>query len=333
MMTRRYSSFGQVIIFLPILLCWPEGVSANDSVARLQGLYFAQQLINGVTLGCIYALLAVGYALVYRIVGRINLAFGDLSSIGGYATLAGLLLFSQGGEVREAITWAIILPLGFGLISGALSYQLVFRYFIDSRGQAPLVAAIGLAILIQEYLRLSQGSDNHWLPSVAGEPLILIREQGFALSITPLQILIIFLVMLTSLGLVMMMRKSNFGRSHRACSQNVQMAELCGVNVQLTVLLTYMLATFFAGFSGYVAALYYGVINFYMGFALGLKALTAAVIGGIGSLQGAFVGGLLIGLIETFWSAYFSIEYRDVAVFSLLIFFLLLKPQGLYHHD
>ncbi len=317
-------------VLVTALLFIPGESLAIEEDAKLQGYYFAQQFINGMTLGSIYALLAVGYTLVYRIVGRINLAFGDLSAMGGYATLMGLLIFSQGGELSVlSILLALIVPVGVGLISGALSHVLVFRHFVGGRGQATLVAAIGLAIVIQEYLRISQGNENHWIPMISGEPIILAAEQGFALSITPLQVFLVTGLITVSCLLVAVMQKSRFGLNHRACSQNVEMAALCGVNVQSTILYTYVLATLFAGLSGYVAALYYGVVNFYMGFALGLKALTAAVIGGIGSLRGAFIGGLFIGLVETFWSAYFSIEYRDVAVFGLLIFFLVLKPQGM----
>ncbi len=300
----------------------------------LQAYYFAQQLINGVTLGCLYALLAMGYTLVYRIVGRINLAFGDLSALGGYATLMGLSLFSQGdGLTISVILAALIVPVSVGLVSGALSHVLVFRHFVNARGQATLVAAIGLAIILQEYLRLSQGNENFWIPMISGQPIILATEQGFALSVTLLQIFLVAGLILVALLLLTLMHRSRFGLNYRACSQNVGMAALCGVNVQSTVLYTYLLATLFAGFSGYMAALYYGVVNFYMGFALGLKALTAAVVGGIGSLRGAFIGGLLIGVIETLWSAYFAIEYRDVAVFGLLIFFLLLKHQGASQYE
>ena len=333
--SRQLKNRPVIYVTVALLICGLVlGFLFVPDILGREGLYLLQQSINALTVGAIYSLLAVGYTLVYSIVGRINLAFGDMATLGGYATLMGIALFThQRLLFITTLILAVSIPIVYGAISGYLSDLLVFRHFHPQRGevktQAPLVAAIGLVIVVQEFLRITQGADNHWLPQMSGEPLLLAERDDFSVSITVLQLVIFAVVLLAFFMLKFLMGRTQYGRDHRACAQDSGMASLCGVNVSRTVMLSFVVGTMYAGLSGYVISIYYGVVNFYMGFSIGLKALTAAIVGGIGSVSGALLGSLLIGFMETMWSAYFSFEYRDVAVFGLLVTFLILKPDGI----
>lgn len=296
----------------------------------MQALYLVQQLLNALTPGCLYALLAVAYTLVYIIARRINLAFGELSTIGAYATLitVGLFMFGQAPTALILLSAACAALIAAAL-SGAAVERLVFRPLRATPSFAPLVASLGLLVFLQEYLRLLFGSDNYWLAQILKQPRTLLESAQFTVSVTDMQLAVIFLSAVMLVLLSYIMRSTFFGRCHRACAEDMQMAALCGVNVIHTVMRTFLLSAAYAGIGGFLVAVYYGVVNPYMGFVYGLKALTAAVLGGIGSVAGAMLGGFLIALLETLWTAYFAIEYRDVAVFSLLIIVLVLRPQGL----
>jgi branched-chain amino acid transport system permease protein len=224
---------------------------------------------------------------------------------------------------------AAALALAAGAIAGGLAERYVFRPLHGVATQAPLVASIGLVIFLQEYLRILFGADNYWIGQVLNQPQQLALQAGFQLSVTPLQVLIVLLTGIWFSALLLLLRYTRFGRNHRACAEDANMAALCGIDVRRVIQLTFVIGTLGAGGAGFIMAVYYGVVNFYMGFSYGLKALTAAIIGGIGSLPGAILGGLLIALLETLWSAYLSIQYRDIAVFGLLIVMLVLRPAGL----
>jgi branched-chain amino acid transport system permease protein len=194
---------------------------------------------------------------------------------------------------------------------------------------APLITAIGMSIVLQNFIQVAQGARVKPLQPVITGGYTLFEQDGFAVNLSNIQILIVVttLVLMTVFWLVI--THTALGRAQRACEQDRLMAALSGVNVDRTISLTFVLGAALAAVAGLLYLLYYGVIDFYIGFVAGIKAFTAAVFGGIGSLPGAMLGGLVIGLIETFWSAYFTIEYKDVAAFAMLAVVLIFFPTGL----
>lgn len=307
------------------------GAAPPERGPALHLLYFLQQLVNALVVCCVYGLLAVAYTLVYGIIGRINLAFGELATIGAFAALLGVALFAvaAGMVLPLALLAALILAMAVSALYGWITERIVFRPLRNSESQAPLIATIGLAVFLQEYLRLAQGSRDRWLQPVFGEPHLIAAVEGFPVFITTAQVLIVAL----AAGLYLLHRRAiepgGFGLAWRACAQDATMAALCGIDVGRTVALSFVLAGAYAAAAGFVVTLYYGGVSFHMGALLGFKALTAAIVGGIGSVPGAFLGGILIGLLETFWSAYLTIAYKDVAIFGVLALILVFRPDGL----
>lgn len=289
--------------------------------------YLLQQLVNAVTPAAIYALLAIGYALIYGIIGRINLAFGEATSLGAYAALSGLVMATTTAPLPLAL--ALGLGLGMALLAGGalggLMARLVFLPAGRRGSQAALIATIGVALVLSEGLRLLSGSRQHWLPPVAAEPLV--AWQGVTLGVG--QAIVAGLALVLGAGTLLLLRRTGFGRAYRACADDLAMAALAGVDPGRTIACACLLGSALAGAAGFVVALHYGVIGFATGTLLGLKALTAAVVGGIGSAGGAALGGVLIGVLETLWAAYLPGDYRDVALFTLLALTLALRPHGL----
>jgi branched-chain amino acid transport system permease protein len=294
--------------------------------------YFLQQLINGVTLGAIYGLIAIGYTMVYGIVGMINFAHGEIYMIGAFIAVISFIVLGAAG-----ITWVpvmlllvLIISMVFTSIYGWTIERLAYRPLRGSFRLAPLISAIGMSIFLQNYVQLVQGARVKPMPPmIQGGFVVMERADGFIVSISYLQILIILLTIALMAGFTMLITQTELGRAQRACEQDKTMAGLLGVNVDRTISLTFVLGAALAAVAGVMVTLYYGVIDFFIGFLAGVKAFTAAVLGGIGSLPGAMLGGLLIGLIEAFWSAYFSIEYKDVATFTILVLVLIFRPTGL----
>jgi branched-chain amino acid transport system permease protein len=294
-------------------------------------LYFLQLGVNGITLGCLYGLLAIGYTLVYSIIGRINLAFGEIAIIGAYTTfLAVTALALLGlGPLPLALLAVLALVAVVGATYGLATERVVFRPLREVPSQAPLIATLGLAIFLQEALRLLQGAEDRWVQPVFSAAHDLGATPGFALTVNTSQILIVGLSGALYGALWLVMSRTRFGRAARACADDVAMAGLCGVNVGRTVALTFALGAAYAAIAGFVVLLRYGGASFHDGFLLGFKALTAAIVGGIGSVPGAMLGGLLIGALEIFWGGYLNLEYRDVATFALLAVVLIWRPHGL----
>ncbi|HYI71789.1 MAG TPA: branched-chain amino acid ABC transporter permease LivH [Skermanella sp.] len=294
--------------------------------------YFLQQLINGLTLGAIYGLIAIGYTMVYGIIGMINFAHGEIYMIGAFIAVISFIVLGAAG-----ITWVpimlllvLIIAMVFTSIYGWTIERLAYRPLRGSFRLAPLISAIGMSIFLQNYVQLVQGARVKPMPPmIQGGFTVMERADGFVVSISYLQILIILLTTALMAGFTMLITRTELGRAQRACEQDKTMAGLLGVNVDRTISLTFVLGAALAAVAGVMVTLYYGVIDFFIGFLAGVKAFTAAVLGGIGSLPGAMLGGLLIGLIEAFWSAYFSIEYKDVATFTILVLVLIFRPTGL----
>ena len=293
--------------------------------------YFIQQLINGITLGSIYGLIAIGYTMVYGIIGMINFAHGDIFMVGAFIALITLLAITAMGITFLPVVLLIVLIVSMLMTSvwGWSVERIAYRPLRGSFRLAPLITAIGMSIVLQNFVQIVQGARVKPLPPQITGGFQLMEKDGFVVQMSYMQILIIVTTVLLMAGFTLLINKTSLGRAQRACEQDQKMAALLGVNVDRTISLTFVMGAALASVAGVMFLLYYGVIDFFIGFLAGVKAFTAAVLGGIGSLPGAMLGGLLIGLIETFWSGYFSVEYKDVAAFSILAIVLIFLPSGL----
>lgn len=291
--------------------------------------YALQQALNALPNAAVYGLIAAAYSLIYGLYGRINFAFGELAAVGGLGAVIGA------GLTRDAPAAAIlILAGGLGTyaaaLHGAVLDRLVLWRLRRATGQHGLVATIGVALVLREYLRLATSSQPLWVAPVLAEPLHLAAAGDFVVTVTPMALLLAGAAALASAGLLAMFRLTGFGRDWRASANDPLAASLMGVDPRRLSLRTAALATALVGLAGAGVTLNYGGIGFDYTTGLGLKALIAAVIGGIGSVPGAFLGGIGIALIETAWSAYLPTENRDLAVDVLLIVTLVVRPGGLF---
>lgn len=290
--------------------------------------YFLQQLINGVTLGAVYGLIAIGYTMVYGIIGMINFAHGEIYMIGAFIAVIGFTLFSSIPLV-SAILLVLALSMIFTAIYGWTIERVAYRPLRNSFRLAPLISAIGMSIFLQNYVQLLQGARVRPIPPMIKGSFKFFQDSDFVVNLTYLQVIIIVSTIVLMSVFTLIINKTSIGRQQRACEQDKTMAALLGVNVDHTISMTFIMGAMLAAFAGVMVTLYYGVVHFFIGFLAGMKAFTAAVLGGIGSIPGAMLGGLLIGLIEAFWSAYFTIEYKDVATFVILVLVLIFRPSGL----
>ncbi len=296
--------------------------------------YFLQQLINGLTLGSVYGLIAIGYTMVYGIIGMVNFAHGDIYMIGAFQAMIMLLICGALG-----ITWVPAILLLMLIVSVVLTAaygwtveRIAYRPLRGSNRLAPLISAIGMSILLENYVQLVQGPRPKPIEPVIRGGFQLMgggADNSFVVQLGYMQIIIVVVTIVLMGGFAMAIGNTSLGRQQRACEQDMKMASLLGVNVDRTISLTFVLGAGLAAVAGMMVTLYYGNNDFFMGFVAGIKAFTAAVLGGIGSLPGAMLGGILIGLIEAFWSAYFSAEYKDVAAFGILVLVLIFRPTGL----
>ena len=293
--------------------------------------YFAQQLINGLTLGSIYGLIAIGYTMVYGIIGMINFAHGEVFMIGAFVALIAFMAIVATGIAFVPIILLIMLATAmiFTAAYGWTVERIAYRPLRGSFRLAPLISAIGMSIFLQNFVQLLQGARVKTMQPLISGGMTLMEKDGFTVVLSYMQILIIGLTVGLMIAFWMLIERTNFGRMQRACEQDRKMAGLLGVDVDRTISLTFVTGASLAAIAGMMFLMYYGVIDFFIGFLAGLKAFTAAVLGGIGSLPGAMLGGLLIGLIEAFWAGYFTTEYKDVAAFSILVLVLIFRPTGL----
>jgi branched-chain amino acid transport system permease protein len=293
--------------------------------------YFVQQLINGLTLGSIYGLIAIGYTMVFGIIGMVNFAHGDVFMVSAFIALILFLLLTQVvGIAAVGLALLIVLALGMALTSlwSWVIERVAYRPLAGSFRLAPLISAIGMSIFLANLVQVVQGPRNKPAPPLLNDVISIPIGNG-TVTLSMRQLLIMVLTTLLLVAFWAIVQKTRLGRAQRACEQDRRMAALLGVDVNHTVSMTFVIGGALAAVAGLLYMIYYGVVNFADGFQPGVKAFTAAVLGGIGSLPGAVLGGLLIGLIETLWAAYFSNDYKDVAALSILIVTLIFMPSGI----
>lgn len=316
----------------------PEGAAGDPGTSATAAIpevpagmaYALQQLLISLPRTAIYALLATAYALVFGLVGRINLAFGELAAVGSAATVAGaaLMLVTEGTSPLAGLGLGLLAALATGALYSAVGGHFTITRIAGGSPQPSLIATVGLSLALMEYLRVVQSPVTVWLPPVFSETLPLVRSGDFVVNLTPISLITAGTALAAGLGLLRLMRATAYGRAWRAYADDARAAELFGVDGRRLLQVTLALAGAMAGLSGFLIVAQYGGLGFAGGFQYGLKALIAAVVGGIGSVPGALLGGVTVGLFETLWSSYLPIEARDTALYTALVVFLVFRPGG-----
>ncbi len=299
---------------------------------------FIQQLMNGLVLGSIYALIALGYTMVYGILGIINFAHGEVLMVGALtalSTIGGLKALMPG--MPDWVTLVVATLVGMA-VCGALSYsieRIAYRPLRNAPRLAPLITAIGVSIILQTLAMIIWSRNPLIFPELLPSDPIDVLNTGA--TITGKEIVIIIMAFVVMVGLLLLVNRTKLGRAMRATAENPKVAGLMGVNPNFVISATFVIGGALAAVAGVMMATNYGNAHFYMGFIPGLKAFTAAVLGGIGNLKGAMVGGILLGLIEALGAGYigdltndiFGSNYQDVFAFIVLITVLVFRPSGI----
>jgi branched-chain amino acid transport system permease protein len=293
---------------------------------------FVQQLINGLTLGSIYGLIAIGYTMVFGIIGMVNFAHGDVFMLSAFIALICFLVLTLWlgiGSIALALVVVLIVAMILTSLWSWTIERVAYRPLRGSFRLAPLISAIGMSIFLANFVQVAQGPRNKAIAPMFNDTIVVMQSPAYTAVVSYKQLMIFAVTALLLVAFWYLVTRTPLGRAQRACEQDRKMAALLGVDVDRTISLTFVMGAALAAVAGVMYLIYYGVVSFSDGFVPGVKAFTAAVLGGIGSLPGAVIGGILIGLIETLWSAYFSIDYKDVAAFSILAITLIFLPQGL----
>ena len=295
---------------------------------------FLQQIINGLVQGSVYALVALGYTMVYGILVLINFAHGEVVMVGAMVALTVLqtLLAAAVAPVLSAL-FSLIVAIAACMALGYSIERIAYRPLRNAPRLAPLITAIGVSIVLQNLAMMIWGREYHAFPLPFTNSL---HALGGAI-ITNVQLGIVFVALLMMSGLMLLIHRSRFGRAMRAVAENPSTAALMGVDINRVISTTFMLGSALAAVAGFMVSANYGIVHYYMGFMLGLKAFTAAVLGGIGNLRGAMLGGVVLGLIESLGAGYigdlsggvFGSNYQDVFAFFVLIAVLVFRPSGL----
>ncbi|OGW37439.1 MAG: ABC transporter permease [Nitrospirae bacterium GWC2_56_14] len=291
---------------------------------------FTQQLINGLALGAVYALIALGYTMVYGILQLINFAHGEVYMLGAYLGIIVLGVLTYWGLTAYSLVLSllvtVIVSMAFCAAYGAVIERVAYRPLRNAATLTPLISAVGMSIVLQNFVMLAQGKEYKNMPPK-------LPTEGFNLlgaNVSPVQIFILTASILMMVALQLFVAKTRLGKAMRATSQDRVMAGLVGININQVISTTFMIGSSLAAVAGVMVTLYYGVVHFSMGYSAGLKAFTAAVLGGIGSIPGAMLGGFMLGLIENFGASYLSSAYKDAFAFLVLIITLILRPSGLF---
>jgi branched-chain amino acid transport system permease protein len=291
---------------------------------------FLQQLINGLSLGGIYALIALGYTMVYGIIELINFAHGDVYTLGTFFSLAVLTLLGVSGELHGwPLIWislvTIILAMLLCGLTGVLIERLAYRRLRNAPRLAPLITAIGMSFILENIMQYWKGPSPIPFPQVFPNPSF----HAGRIDIAAKQILVVMLAVVMMVALQLFIYNTKLGKAMRATAQDRDAAQLMGININTTIALTFLIGSALAGAAGFVSGVYYGSTWFLNGFSAGLKAFTAAVLGGIGNLAGAMLGGFMIGLIEAMTTQFISDQWSNVVVFVVLVLVLIFRPSGL----
>src|SRR5919197_1681532 len=282
---------------------------------------FTQQLINGITLGSIYGLIAIGYTMVFGIIGMVNFAHGDVFMVSAFIALIALLILTTWlgiGMIALALLIVLIIAMFFTSLLNWAIERVAYRPLRGSFRLAPLISAIGMSIFLSNFVQVAQGPRVKSIPPFFNEVIVLTSaSSGYEVAVSYKQIVVWVVTAALLVVFWFVASKTALGRAQRACEQDQKMAALLGIDVDRNISITFIIGAALAAVAGAMYLVHYGVVSFSDGFNPGIMAFTAAVLGGIGSLPGAVLGGLLIGLVETFWAAYFSIDYKTVAAFSI----------------
>ncbi len=290
---------------------------------------FVQQLINGLALGSVYALIALGYTMVYGILQLINFAHGEVYMLGAYLGIIVLGVLTAPGMPSLGIAASLAISVAVAMLFcgayGAAIERVAYRPLRKAAKLSPLISAVGMSIILQNVVMLSQGKEYKYLPPV-------LNVEGLSVAgaaVSPVELIIVCTSVILMAGLQVFISRTRIGKAMRATSQDMTMASLVGINVNRVISVTFVIGSALAAVAGVMVTLYYGVVHFFMGYTAGLKAFTAAVLGGIGSIPGAMLGGITLGLIENFGASYLSSVYKDAFAFLVLIITLIIRPSGL----
>lgn len=290
---------------------------------------FFQQLINGLTLGSIYALIALGYTMVYGIIQLINFAHGEIFTAGGYIGVI-VLSFLQARGVLEThpalgLTLAFLLAMIYCAFLAVALENMAYRPLRNASRLALLLSALGMSIFFSNGMMLMQGVYDKAYP-------LFFTSGGFELAgvyVTRMQVFIVIGSFVLMVALNLFVRKTRLGKAMRSTAQDRVMSSILGINANKTIVTTFIIGAVLAAAAGVMVGLYYGSVRFDMGFVPGIKAFAAAVLGGIGNLTGAMIGGMIIGMVEIFAAGYLASEYKDVFAFVILILVLYFRPTGI----
>ncbi len=292
---------------------------------------FFQFLIDGISLGAIYALIAIGYTMVYGIIGMINFAHGEIYMIGGYIGLVVITAIGVQSNIpvplllAAAVIVSVAVTAGYGYAVERFAY----RPLRGGPRLVPLISAIGMSIMLQNYVAIGQSPDTISFPMLVPGNVELPVGNGGTVMFAYSKLLILASTIALMVALTLFIKNSRMGRACRACAQDLQMANLLGIDTNRVISFTFVLGAILAAVGGVLIGVSTGSISFYVGFLAGLKAFTAAVLGGIGSIPGAMLGGVLLGITEIFVAGYVGSDYRDIVTLSLLVVILLVLPNGL----
>ena len=291
---------------------------------------FWQQMVNGLTLGAVYGLIAIGYTMVYGIIGMINFAHGEVYMVSAYIAAIAIAILGFFGihSFPLVILGTLIFTIVVTGVYGFAIERIAYKPLRNSTRLAPLISAIGMSLILQNYVQLSQGARQQGIPTMLEGSLRLHIGDDFV-QLTYTKVFILVAAFLGMLALTFIIQKTRLGRMCRATQQDRKMAQILGINTDRVISYVFVIGAAMAALAGVLITLNYGTFDFYAGFIIGIKAFTAAVLGGIGSLPGAMLGGIILGIAEAQFSGMVNTDYKDVFSFSLLVLILIFRPQGL----